>query len=135
MIKNKSSLKILLVDDEEEILQVIREFLADYGYESIIAKDGREALDILASGVKIGLVISDIRMPRLDGLGLLRHICDRFEAVPVVLITGHGDEPMARIALQEGAYRYMQKPVRLSELLACITAVDKAADNMSENGA
>jgi PAS domain S-box-containing protein len=115
---------ILLVDDEAQILQVLGEFLAECGYEICRAKDGKEALQVLEEEGEVGLVISDIRMPRLDGLRLLRAVRVRFPGIPVVLMTGHGDEEVAVSALQEGATNYLKKPIKLNDLLECVEQVE-----------
>ena len=97
-------MNILLVDDEEPILQVIGDFLRDCGHDVLSAGDGAEALKLLESCGDRELVVSDIRMPKLDGLGFLRAARVRHPGMPVVLMTGHGDEQVAIAALQEGAH-------------------------------
>ena len=117
-------MNILLVDDEEHILQVLKDFLADCGYESFTASNGNEALSRLESGANIGLIVSDIRMPQMDGLEFLHAVRVRFPGVPVILITGHGDEQIAVSALQEGAFDYLKKPLKLEEFLSCVERVE-----------
>jgi len=116
---------ILLVDDEEHILKIIGDFLADCGYRAVTAGNGTEALKCLEGGTNIGLVVSDIRMPKMDGLEFLRAVRIRFPGIPVVLITGHGDEQIAVTALQEGAFDYLKKPLKLNEFLSCVERVDE----------
>ena len=65
---------ILLVDDEEHILKIIADFLADCGYQTVTAANGTEALKCLERGADIGLIVSDIRMPKMDGLEFLRSV-------------------------------------------------------------
>jgi DNA-binding response OmpR family regulator len=109
---------ILLVDDEESVIQVLGEFLADCGYEVVPARDGAEGLRVLESRGGVGLIISDIRMPRMDGIEFLRAVKARYPGTPTILITGHGDEGVATLALQQGACDYLKKPVKLEDLLA-----------------
>ncbi|MCZ6633320.1 MAG: response regulator [bacterium] len=118
-------MNILLVDDEEHILKIIADFLADCGYQTVTAANGTEALKCLERGADIGLIVSDIRMPKMDGLEFLRSVRVRFPGVPVVLITGHGDEQIAVAALQEGAFDYLKKPLKLNEFLSCVERVDE----------
>ena len=118
---------ILLVDDEKQILQVIGDFLADCGYSTTSAGDGAEALKILEERADIELIVSDIRMPRLAGIQFLRAVRVRFPGIPVILMTGHGDEGVAIAALQEGAQDYLKKPIKLSEFQLCIERVEERA--------
>ncbi len=118
-------MNILLVDDEAQILQVIGDFLADCGYESTTAGDGAEALKVLEERDDIDLVISDIRMPRMSGIEFLKAARVRFPGVPVILLTGHGDEHVAITALQEGAQDYLKKPIKFEEFLGCIEQVEE----------
>lgn len=113
-------MKILLVDDEKDIHRSIGDFIGDMGHEVVSAYNGQEALSCLEDANDIGLVFTDIRMPVLDGLKLLQAVRVRFPGLPVVLMTGHGDESVAMAALQHGAYEYLKKPVRLKEVLAFI---------------
>lgn len=117
-------MNILLVDDEEDIHWSVGEFLTDFGHEVTSAKDGREALRILDGNSNIELVFSDIRMPGLDGIKLLQNIQLQFPSIPVILMTGHGDENIAMEALQNGAYDYLKKPVKLKELLSYIKRIE-----------
>ena len=111
---------ILLVDDEEEVVRVTSDFLEDCGYHVISAGDGAMALRVLEERDDIGLVVSDIRMPRMDGIDFLKAVRIRFPGIPVILITGHGDEEIAIQALQQGAFDYLKKPVRFTDLQACV---------------
>ncbi|MBN97649.1 MAG: hypothetical protein CME16_00160, partial [Gemmatimonadetes bacterium] len=124
-------MKILLVDDEKSILQVIGDFLSDCGYDVILAGDGSEALQRLEELEDIGLIISDIRMPKMDGLDLLKAVRVRFPGIPATLMTGHGDEQLAIDALQEGAQGYLKKPLKFDDLLEHIAQVE-ARDHLEE---
>ena len=118
-------MNILLVDDETSVIQVIGDFLTECGHCVIPAGDGAEALNTLEARGDIALIVSDIRMPRMDGIEFLRAVRVRFPGTPVILITGHGDEGVAVSALQEGAYDYLKKPVKLGEFLACVEGVEE----------
>ena len=118
-------MNILLVDDEESILRVIGDFLVDCGHEVTAACDGKEALSLLEQRPDIELIVSDIRMPRMNGLDFLRAVRVRFPGAPVILITGHGDEGAAVAALHEGAHDYLKKPIKFNEFLACVERVEE----------
>ncbi|MCC7263992.1 MAG: hybrid sensor histidine kinase/response regulator [Candidatus Latescibacteria bacterium] len=115
-------MRILLVDDEEAILRSLGEVLKDLGYEVATALDGDEALKQVAA-LPVDLVISDVKMPRMDGIALLSRLQAQAPDLPVILITGHGDEETAISALQEGARDYLRKPIRVKALLAAIKRV------------
>lgn len=115
-------MRILLVDDEEAILRSLGEVLKDLGFEVATALDGDEALQQVAAQ-PVDLVISDVKMPRMDGITLLSRLQAQAPGLPVILITGHGDEETAISALQEGARDYLRKPIRVKALLAAIKRV------------
>jgi PAS domain S-box-containing protein len=116
-------MNILLVDDESHILEVIGDFLRDCGHNSVNACDGFGALNALESQGSIDLVISDIRMPNMDGIEFLKTVRIRYPGTPVILMTGHGDEAVAVLALQQGAFDYLKKPIKLNELLQRVEQV------------
>ena len=111
--------RVLVVDDDEGIRYTIRGVLEDAGIDVDEAVDGEDAWDKLREG-GYHLVLSDLRMPRLDGLGLLERV-RTMEAPPrLVLITAHGSERTAVEAMKRGAYDYFRKPFELDELLAVV---------------
>jgi CheY-like chemotaxis protein len=82
------SKKILVVEDEPASLKVLRYFLSHEGYEVVGAKDGVEALELLAQS-RFDLVLSDLKMPRIDGLALARHLLAHEPITPIVLVTAY----------------------------------------------
>lgn len=117
-------MNLLLVDDEEIVFKSVGKFLRRCGHRVREAPDGIDALREMEEEVP-DVVISDIRMPEMSGLQLLGAIKVRFPATPVILITGHGDVDTAVSALQEGAYDYVRKPVKLEELVAILERIDE----------
>jgi two-component system response regulator AtoC len=107
--------RILIVDDELNIRLVLSAMLKKEGYNVISATDGLEALQILKAG-NIDVVVTDLKMPNLDGLGLLNFITEKYPAVPVIIITAHGTVATAVEALKKGALDYITKPFELDDL-------------------
>ena len=123
--------KILIVDDELNMRLVLSAMLKKEGYEVASASDGREALQILKSG-KIAAVVSDLKMPDIDGMELLSRISEKYPEVPVIMITAHGTVATAVEALKKGALDYITKPFDLDELKNVISKAIKTR-NLKEN--
>ncbi len=102
--------KILLVDDEEAIRTVLGITLADYGYEVLKAADGVEALRVFRDE-KPGIVLTDIKMPGMDGIQVLRKIKEESPDTEVIMITGHGDMELAIESLKCDATDFISKPI------------------------
>ncbi|NMD04902.1 MAG: sigma-54-dependent Fis family transcriptional regulator, partial [Deltaproteobacteria bacterium] len=116
--------KILIVDDELNMRLVLTAMLKKEGYEIASAADGSEALSILKSG-PIDAVITDLKMPNVDGMELLNHMNDKHPAIPVIIITAHGTVATAVKALKKGALDYITKPFDLDELKNVISKAMK----------
>ncbi len=116
--------KILIVDDELNMRLVLSTMLKKEGYEVASASDGREALQILKSS-KIAVVVSDLKMPDIDGMELLSRISEQYPEVPVIMITAHGTIATAVEALKKGALDYITKPFDLDELKNVISKAIK----------
>jgi two-component system, NtrC family, response regulator AtoC len=109
--------KILVVDDEINMQVVLRAMLKKEGYEVLTAPDGREALKVLAAGRgSIDVVVTDLKMPNLDGMGLLERVMKDYPSTPVIMITAHGTVATAVDALKMGAFDYVTKPFEQDEL-------------------
>jgi two-component system C4-dicarboxylate transport response regulator DctD len=100
---------VLLVDDEEDIRRSTMQSLQLAGFEVRDLAGAEAALDLVTPGFA-GVVVSDIRMPGLDGMTLLTRVRDIDADVPVILVTGHGDVQLAVRAMREGAYDFIEKP-------------------------
>ncbi len=107
---------VLVIDDEPEIRQLMSELLESQGYHVRTAGEGSEGIAAFRKG-RVRVVISDIRMPNMDGLEVLRRVRDIDETVPVILVTGFGDFEYAVDALRKGAYDFLQKPIQAGILL------------------
>jgi len=111
--------RVLVVDDEPDLLDVLGALLTDAGWQVDTAPNGRAALR-LVDGHRYEVVLSDIDMPGMNGLELLREIRARDLDVPVLLITGHPRVDTAVEALENGALRYLRKPIRERDLAAAV---------------
>ena len=112
------ALKIAIVDDEKDMRLSISQWLALSGYDTESFASAKEALSTIDSEYA-GIVISDIKMPDMDGMQFLRKLMAQDSTLPVIMITGHGDVPMAVEAMRMGAFDFLEKPFnpdRMSEL-------------------
>ncbi len=110
--------RILVVDDEEPIREIVCSMLRSAGYKCSQAHSGNEALALLDSGEEFELVLSDLMMAELDGIGLLERTKERYPDMPVVMVTAVHDISVALAAIRNGAYDYLLKPFEREQLLA-----------------
>jgi DNA-binding NtrC family response regulator len=113
--------RIVLVDDELNLRRVLGAILHRDGYEVLEAADGEAALGLIGPGVSA--VITDLRMPRMDGMALLRRVTADYPDIPVVMLTAHGSVDSAVEAVKLGAFDYIEKPFEQSQIRQVI---DKA---------
>jgi putative two-component system response regulator len=113
----KTRPRVLCVDDEPVILQILRRLLEVQGFEAIVCSDPLEAVASFGDG-DFDVVITDIHMPTMDGLALMQAMRERQPDLPVVVVTGHGTVDTAIQALREGATGMLVKPFTGQELLA-----------------
>ena len=106
---------VLIVDDEKNIRAGLSHALELDGYDTLLAADGQEALEIIADS-EVDLVIADLKMPRVSGQELLRRLVEQYPSVPVIILTGHGTIATAVTAMRDGAYDFLTKPVNLDRL-------------------
>jgi len=112
MIKN-----VLLVDDDREMLLALKEGLEKYrdSFAVLLAHDGMAAIESLKKN-SISLVVTDLKMPRMDGFGLLAHIMQYSPDIPVIIMTGYSTTRMERLAREGGAVGYIAKPFLVEKL-------------------
>jgi DNA-binding NtrC family response regulator len=106
---------VLIVDDERTLARAIKAFLAEAGYEAEVAGDAEQALRLLET-MRPDVVFTDVRLPGMDGIELLRRIREFDAAIPVIIMTAHGTIEGAVEAVKLGAFDYLKKPVDLEEL-------------------
>jgi DNA-binding NtrC family response regulator len=112
------TMKVAIVDDEKDMRQSISQWLALSGFDTESFASAEEALKGLTADYP-GIVVSDIRMPGMDGMQFLRKLKSVDSTLPVIMITGHGDVPMAVEAMRIGAFDFLEKPFnpdRMTEL-------------------
>lgn len=112
-------IKILITDDDIDLRELLTEAVGNWGYETSEARDGEEALRKLRME-HYDLVITDLMMPGMDGLGLLKKIKELDKDILVIVITGYATIETAVKAIEAGAYDYIAKPFRLDELTIVI---------------
>ena len=125
------ALKILIVDDEEPARQGLTALLARWGYDVDEAGDGQEALAKAAAGLP-SVVVSDLVMPKMDGLELLRALKTDVPFASVILLTGQGSIDTAVTAMKEGAYDYLTKPVDVARLRLLIPKAAERGEALRE---
>ena len=118
-------LKIAIVDDEPDMRESISQWLVLSGFETETYPSAEDALKVIGADWP-GIVVSDIRMPGMDGIAFLKRLMGLDSGLPVILITGHGDVPMAVEAMRIGAMDFMEKPFNPDKM----TALAKKATQM-----
>jgi two-component system response regulator GlrR len=123
--------RILLVDDDEDILSLVSMRLISEGYETITARNGEEALKTLQSN-PVELIITDLLMDNMDGMTLFKHVQQKWPAVPVIIITAHGSIPEAVAVTQQGVFGFLTKPIDKIQLLDTVRAALVSAERRRE---
>ena len=121
------STRILVVDDEDMVREVLVEFLITQGYQVETASGGLEALDLIEAN-SYDLVLTDIKMPDKDGIAVLEGVRKKFTNTAVILMTGHSELDTAIEALRMGAYDYISKPFNFDSLQV---SVDRALEKVN----
>jgi CheY-like chemotaxis protein len=123
---------VLLVDDEPRFRASTEKILTRRGFVTVTAGTGEEALRLLSE--RPDVVILDIKMPGMDGLTALRELKRRAADIPVIMLSGHGSEDAARVALREGAFDFLAKPCDIDLLVARLQEACRPGDER-EHGA
>ncbi|MEM9763788.1 MAG: sigma-54 dependent transcriptional regulator, partial [Pseudomonadota bacterium] len=131
----QGAVPVLIVDDEAELRRSLAQWLRLGGFEPRAFAGAAEAWEVLSAEGRDfpGVVVSDLRMPAFDGMALLARITAIDSALPVILLTGHGDVPMAVDAMREGAYDFVEKPFDPDRLMALIARAAEARALALEN--
>ncbi len=124
--------RILVVDDDEDGRNTIRTILQKEGYDPLVAEDGNEAIDKIRT-VDLDLIISDLRMPGMDGLQLLKAAKIVNPHIPIIIVTGSGTVETAVDAMKAGAYDYLLRPFKKSDILNLVQRALKVRALLLEN--
>ena len=125
------TVKVLLVDDEAGIRKVLKIYLQDEGYEVSTADDGKKAVDKIDKEF-FDIVLSDIRMPGIDGIALLKHIKNISPDTEVIMLTGHGDYKLAIESLKLDAVDFISKPIDTDVLEIALKRANDRINNRKE---
>src|SRR3954462_1382479 len=115
-----ASERILVVDDEEAIREIVSSMLQNAGYNARQAGSGKQALEILGAGEEFQLMLSDLMMAEMDGIALLDRVQDCYPDMPAIMVTAVHDISVALAAIRNGAYDYLLKPFEREQLLAMV---------------
>jgi DNA-binding NtrC family response regulator len=138
--------KILIVDDEKNLVLMLAKILRRHGFEVFTAHDGEEGVKILEERMKDGdlpedsdrpdpidILMTDLQMPRMDGMKLLKVACEKYPSLPVVVLTGHGSIQSAVEAMKAGAVDYLIKPANPEEILIVLRKALELRNLKAEN--
>ncbi len=116
---------ILIVDDSESIRAVVGIALRSEGYEVIVGEDGQHGLELLIANEQVNLIISDLNMPRLDGIGFLKEVrkLEKFKYLPFLILTTESQETKKMEAKNSGATGWIIKPFVKEKLIAVVKKV------------
>ena len=125
--------KVALIDDDEPILDSLQLYLRRKGFAVSCFQSVRAFLQTLDCGSEFDCVVTDVRMPAMTGLDLQRVLSERYQSLPLIVITGHGDIAMAVSAVKNGAFDFLEKPIDESRLAASIhDAIERNRDAVAD---
>ena len=134
LIEDASSTKgkILVIDDEPDVREVLRIHLESANFNVIEAENGEEVIKLMKSGanlLQVGLIICDIRMPKVNGVEAIDFLKENAPSIPIIVVTGYPDSELAVSLLKKGVKDYLVKPVEKETLL---TKVKEALSSEQE---
>jgi len=115
--------RVLIVDDEDSIRSLLRLMLTQAGYDVEEADDGGRAVEVLNSGdnpLMLDAIICDIRMPRINGVEAITYFRAQYPSLPVIVLTGYHDEPLASSLRRQGIVEFLEKPAEREQILASV---------------
>jgi two-component system response regulator FixJ len=126
--------KVYVIDDDAAMRDSLNFLLDSAGFEVTLFETAQQFLDALPA-LAFGCVISDVRMPGIDGIELLKRLRTRNSGFPIVVMTGHGDVPLAVEAMKLGAMDFLEKPFEDERLIAMIEAALRVAEPAAKSDA
>jgi two-component system, OmpR family, response regulator len=118
------SIRLLIVDDEKDFVKLFLKRFERRGFTAAGVHSGHEALEYLAKN-DVDIVVLDVKMPGMDGIGTLKEIKKRFPEVEVIMLTGHGSVESGIQGMTYGAYDYVMKPFRIEDLIERINKANE----------
>ncbi len=118
--------RILIIEDDLDIRDILKLQLKQGGHQVIEAKDGQEGIDLMKKGsnlLQVGLIITDIRMPKVNGVEAIDYINANAPSIPIMVVTGYPDTELAIQLLQKGIRDYLVKPVEKDTLLSKVSVI------------
>jgi two-component system chemotaxis response regulator CheY len=112
--------RILIIDDEEDVRNILKMHLESAGYKVIEAEDGEDGINKMREGanlLQVGLIITDIRMPKVNGVEAINYLRKNAPSKPILVITGYPDADLAISLLKKGVKEYLVKPIEKKVLL------------------
>ncbi|MFQ5449337.1 MAG: response regulator [Nitrospinaceae bacterium] len=125
--------KIMVVDDEQDVRDVIRLHLEQGGFNVLEAENGEVAINLLREEdnmVNTGLILCDIRMPKVNGIECIDFLKKEAPGIPVVVVTGYPDAEMASYLMKKGVKEYLVKPVEREKLLQTVNKIISAGKDI-----
>lgn len=121
-MEQQGPIRILLVEDDQQLRNILRLALEGEGYECIETQDGQDAIDLLMTGQSVDLIVTDHQMPRMTGLGVVKWVRSHstFSGIPVLLYSGQMDSDLTHQAQQAGSTAVLTKPFLLQDLLTLV---------------
>ena len=113
------SSNVLIADDDRTIANLIREIVERRGSNALVAYDGEQALKIFEN-VKVDLIITDLKMPNLDGMSLIKMVRQKFSDIPIIIITGYGSDETYALAQSYGIAGFLSKPCSVVDISRAI---------------
>ncbi len=129
---DESKCGVIVIDDEEDVRESLKQLFTLEGFEVYAMANAKEALRFISKTFQ-GVIISDIRMPEMDGLTFLKEVRKFNKLLPVILITGHGDIKLAVKSLKLGATDFLEKPFNPNELVSQVKVLSSQRQNVVES--
>jgi two-component system, LuxR family, response regulator FixJ len=126
--------KVYVIDDDEAMRDSLNFLLDSAGFDVTLFETAQNFLDLLP-GLEFGCVVSDVRMPGIDGIELLKRLKAAQSTFPILIMTGHGDVPLAVEAMKLGAVEFLEKPFEDDRLIGMIEAAIRQAEPAARNEA
>jgi two-component system chemotaxis response regulator CheY len=123
--------RVLVVDDEADVRRIVRMTLEKAGYDVLEAEDGKKAIEVLNTGenrLMLDVIITDIRMPAINGVEAIAYFQKEYPRVSVIVLTGFPDVEMATSFLRQGVVDYLVKPVEGQKLKAAVARAMEQRD-------